>query len=79
MTMRDWIGKLDDFLKLSGRDILTHAGKISHDKALRKAHEEFEKFHAKQLEEPTEVEKHFVEAEAELKKIEATRKKGGKK
>lgn len=78
MTMRDWIDKLDDFLKLSGRDILTHAGKISHDKALRKAHEEFEKFHARQLEEPTEVEKHFVEAEAELKKIEASRKKGGK-
>ena len=69
---------VDDFLKLSGRDILTHAGKISHDKALRKAHEEFEKFHARQLEEPTEVEKHFVEAEAELKKIEASRKKGGK-
>ena len=79
MSMRDWIGKLDDFLKLSSRDILTHAGKISHDKALRKAHEEFEKFHARQLEEPTEVEKHFVEAEAELKKIEATRKKGGKR
>lgn len=78
MTMRDWIGKLDDFLRLSGRDILTHAGKISHDKALRKAHEEFGKFHARQLEEPTEVEKHFVEAEAELKKIEATRKKEGK-
>ncbi len=77
MTMRDWIGKLDDFLKLSGRDILTHAGRISHDKALRKAHEEFEKFHPGQLEEPTEVEKHFVEAEAELKKIEASRKKGG--
>lgn len=79
MTMRDWIGKLDDFLKLSGRDILTHAGKISHDKALRKAHEEYEKFHVRQLEEPTEVEKHFVEAEAELKKIEATRKKEDKK
>ena len=77
MTMREWIGKLDDFLKLSGRDILTHAGRISHDAALRKAHEEFEKFHTRQLGEPTEVEKHFVEAEAKLKKIEASRKKGG--
>ncbi len=65
-------------LKLSGRDILTHAGKISHDKALRKAHVEFEKFHTRQLEEPTKVEKDFVEAEAELKKIEAIHKKGGK-
>lgn len=75
MTMRDWIGKLDDFLKLSGRDILTHAGKISHDAALRKAHEEFEKFRMRQLEEPTAVEKHFVEAEAELKRIAASRNK----
>lgn len=79
MDMRDWIGKLDDFLKISGRDILTHAGKISHNKALHKARDEFEKFHARQLEAPTEVEKHFIEAEAELKKIEASRNKRGKK
>jgi hypothetical protein len=31
MYMKDWIAKLDDFLKLSGRQLLTHAGKISHD------------------------------------------------
>jgi hypothetical protein len=74
MTMREWIDKLDDFLKLSGRDILTHAGKISHDAALRKAHGEYEKFHARQLTEPTEVEKHFLEAEKELKQIESSRK-----
>lgn len=79
MTMHDWIGKLDDFLKLSGRDILTHAGKISHDAALEKAHGEFVKFRQKQLEEPTEVENHFVEAETELKQIEASHKKGGQK
>lgn len=78
MTMQDWIGKLDDFLKLSGRDILTHAGKISHDAALQKAHEEYEKYRLKQLKAPTEVEKHFIEAEKELKQIEASRKKGGK-
>lgn len=79
MTMRDWIGKLDDFLKLSGRNILTHAGKISHDAALTKAHEEYEKFRLKQLEEPTEVETHFIEAEQELKQIESAKKKGRKK
>lgn len=78
MTMQDWIGKLDDFLKLSGRDILTHAGKISHDAALQKAHEEYEKYRLKQLKAPTEVEKHFIEVEKELKQIEASRKKGGK-
>ncbi|MBF0353204.1 MAG: virulence RhuM family protein [SAR324 cluster bacterium] len=74
MTMSDWIGKLDDFLKLSGRDVLTHAGKISHDAALQKAHAEYEKFHLMQLDAPTEVEKHFIEAEKELKQIESARK-----
>ncbi len=33
MHMQDWISKLDDFLRLSERDILTHAGKIAHDDA----------------------------------------------
>lgn len=74
MTMSDWIGKLDDFLKLSGRDVLTHAGKISHDAALQKAHAEYEKFRLMQLDAPTEVEKHFIEAEKELKQIESARK-----
>ncbi|MBI5665807.1 MAG: virulence RhuM family protein, partial [Nitrospirae bacterium] len=37
MYMRDWIAKLDDFLKLTGRDILSHAGKVTHDDALQRA------------------------------------------
>ena len=61
MTMRDWLSKLDDFLKLSGRNLLTHAGKISHDEALQKAHLEFEQFREKQLAKPTLAEKHFLE------------------
>ena len=32
--MRDWIAKLDDFLRMGDREILTHAGKISHEQAL---------------------------------------------
>ena len=69
MTMRDWIKKLDDFLNLSGRDILTHAGKISHDAAMLKAHQEYEKHRKLQIEQPTEVEKHFIEAEKEVNQI----------
>jgi len=72
MTMHNWITKLDDFLKLSGRDVLTDAGRISHDAAMLKAHEEYEKFRQAQLEQPTEVERHFIEAEEEVKRIEAT-------
>ncbi len=71
MTMQDWIDKLDDFLRLSGRDILTHSGAIRHDKAMLKAHTEYEKFHAAELELPTRAETDFLEIEAELKQVES--------
>jgi len=41
MHMRDWIAKLDDFLNLSEREILAHAGKISHEIAEAHAHAQF--------------------------------------
>jgi hypothetical protein len=44
MHMQDWIAKLDDFLRLSERDILTHAGKISHELAEEHAHAEFARY-----------------------------------
>lgn len=44
MYMKDWIQKLDDFLKLSGKALLNHAGKISADVAKKKADSEYEKF-----------------------------------
>jgi len=43
MTMKHWIAKLDDFLKISERDILTHAGSISHEEALSQVRAEYEK------------------------------------
>ena len=75
MYMRDWIAKLDDFLKLSGRDILKHAGKISHDKALEKAHVEYGKYRKERLNEPSPVERQFIEAVKEMKQIEKSRKR----
>ena len=66
MTMRDWIAKLDDFLRMGDRDILTHAGTISHEDALRRAELEFEKFRVLQLAQPSSVEKDF---EAAVKKL----------
>ncbi len=78
MTMQDWITRLNQFLTMTGRELLTHAGKISHESAIQTAHAEFETFSLKHLEEPTEVEKHFIEAEKELKQLEASMKKGGK-
>ncbi len=70
MTMNDWIRKLDDFLNVSDRDLLTHSGKISHESALKKAHEEYQKFHQMELNQPTEVEQHFILAEKELRQVE---------
>jgi hypothetical protein len=46
MHMADWIAKLDDFLKLSDRDVLTHLGKITHQSAEDHAHAEFAKYDA---------------------------------
>lgn len=79
MYMRDWIAKLDDFLKLNGRDILTHAGKISHDKALGKAHAEYEQYRKERLNEPSRVERQFLEAVKGMKQLEKSRKRGRKK
>jgi len=69
MHMADWITKLDDFLKLSDREILTHAGKISHDAATKRALGEYEQFSRKRAELPAPVEKHFQEAVAEVKQL----------
>jgi hypothetical protein len=46
MHMADWIAKLDSFLQLSDRDILTHAGRITHEQAEEAAHAEFAQFDA---------------------------------
>lgn len=70
MYMKDWIAKLDELLKVSERDILTHAGKISHEAALEKARIEYEKFRKRALEEPSPVERHFIEAVKEVKRLE---------
>jgi len=74
--MREWIEKLDDFLKLSGRDILKHAGKISHDKALEKAHAEYELYKEERMNEPSLVERQFLEAVRHISQIEKNRKRG---
>jgi len=75
MTMNDWIAKLDDFLKLSERDILTHAGQISHEQALRKAEAEYGKYKKSTAGQPSQVEKDFDEAVERMKKLAGAPKK----
>src|SRR5690625_4341893 len=61
MYMKDWIERLDTILQLNGRELLTHAGKISHKMALEKSGEEYEKFKKQQK---------AIEKEASLKELE---------
>jgi hypothetical protein len=75
MYMRDWIAKLDDFLKLSEREILTHAGRMSHEIAAAKAEAEYEKYHQHQLSQPSEVEKHFEVAVEKIKQLQSGKAK----
>ena len=49
MHMKDWIKKLDGFLTLNDRNILDHAGKISHQMAKELAEAEYDKFHRQRL------------------------------
>jgi hypothetical protein len=62
MTMSAWIAKLDDFLLLSDREVLTHAGKISAELAQAKAEAEFNIFQQRQLSSPSRAEQDFETA-----------------
>ena len=62
MYMKDWIQKLDDFLKLSGKELLTHAGSVSAEVAKLKANEEYDKFRERAQYKLSPVEIHFLEA-----------------
>jgi hypothetical protein len=67
MYMKDWIARLDSLLQLNGRELLTHAGKISHEKALQKSEAEFEKFKTGQR--ISEKEQSLKEIEEDIKKL----------
>ena len=70
MYMKDWINILDDFLRISRKDILTHAGKISAKLAKEKANKEYDKFKECTMNELSPVEIHFLENfEREQKKL----------
>ena len=70
MYMTDWIAILDDFLRISRKDILTHAGRVSAKLAKAKADAEYEKFKERTKNELTPVEMHFIEHfEREQKKL----------
>lgn len=61
MYMKDWINILDDFLRISRKDILTHAGKVSAKLAKEKADNEYDKFKERTQNNLSPVEIHFLE------------------
>ena len=69
MTMRDWITKLDDFLKLSEHELLDHAGKISAEQARMKAELEYDRYRVFVDSQPRLVDADFEKAASELKKL----------
>jgi hypothetical protein len=69
MTMRDWITKLDDFLKLSEHELLDHAGKISAEQAKMKAELEYERYRVFLDSQPRLVDLDFEKAASKLKNL----------
>ena len=74
MHMADWIKKLDAFLTLNERDILTHTGRISHEMAQTKAELEYDKFKSLAAGAPRTVDADFDEATTALKQLPKPRK-----
>lgn len=69
MYMKDWIERLDSILTMNGRDILSHAGKISQKLAEQKSGKEYKKFRDKQKK--REREESIKELVADIKKLES--------
>ena len=67
MTMKDWTNELDSFLKMTRKDILSGKGTVSHEKALEKAHKEYDKYMQTHL---TKAEKDYLRVLGEdMKKL----------
>jgi len=72
MYMKDWIDRLDSILQLNGRELLTHAGKISHEMALKKSGYEFGKYQLSQK--ALEKVQSLKELEQDILKLKRTKK-----
>lgn len=74
MTMRDWIAKLDEFMSISGRELLDHAGRISTEQARLKAESEYERYRKLLDAQPRLIDAEFEKAVKALKKLPRPRK-----
>jgi hypothetical protein len=67
MYMKDWTARLDSILQLNGRELLSHAGQISHQMALDKSSDEYQKY--KQVLKTNEIEQSLKEIESDIKNL----------
>jgi hypothetical protein len=72
MYMKDWIQRLDIILQLNGRELLNHAGKVSHEMALKRSTEEYEKYRNNQRE--IEKQLSLKEIEEDIRKLKTPKK-----
>jgi hypothetical protein len=77
MYMKDWLQRADDFIQMTGNDILTHAGTVSHKKALEKATENYNSYKEQIKNELSKVEKDFIK-HLEITNKQLKKKKDGK-
>jgi len=73
MYMRDWIQRLDAILQINGRELLTHAGQISHQMALEKSALEYDKF--RETQKQIQHEESLKELEQDIDRLSPSRKK----
>ena len=78
MHMKDWVAKLDAFLRFNERGILEHAGRISHEMAKELAEAEYDKFHRERIRRedmrPTDFDRSLENKVDELKRLPKTKK-----
>lgn len=73
MYMQDWIQRLDAILQINGRELLTHAGKISHQMALEKSALEYDKF--RETQKQIQHEESLKELEQDIERLSPSREK----
>ena len=69
MYMKDWLDTIDDYLKMTRRDILISSGHVSHKQAIEKAHAEYDKYKSRLDDTLSPVEKDFIESIDRLEHI----------
>lgn len=75
MYMKDWLETIDDYLKMTRRDILTTSGHVSHKQAIEKAHAEYDKYKNRLEDSLSPVEKDFIESISVLEQLADSNKK----